>query len=315
MRKENKYKRQKIPQNVRLTVWRKYVGSSFIGKCYCCSIYLDFANYQVGHDKPISKNGYNNILNLRPICSSCNTAMGNRYTIEQYKKMYYQGIDSPNPPKITATSMITNIDLVPSSLNPVEFEVLITLLANRAALTVDEIVKKVHLGYILEFLDQVEPIITNWVHHGREDDQERLKQRKKSAIERIFKRDEQSSYLHEDWSDAEKRFSRYPPILRELIEIEHSEHSAFGDVTKFLFVGADAEKRRSSTITEINKSTTLAIPPTFQVKEALKSLKGRYYIDLDDTAEWFISPLFYQLWLTRRSVLADEYEKRKMTQL
>ncbi len=81
------HKRRPIDKNTRKLVWEKYFGlKKFSGKCYCCKervIYKD--EFQVGHNKAVSKGGLDHINNLRPICARCNSSM-RTMTIEQYKR-------------------------------------------------------------------------------------------------------------------------------------------------------------------------------------------------------------------------------------
>ena len=78
-----------IDKNIRNRVWTIYNGNSLSGICYCCNDPIVYSSFHVGHNKPKSKEGTDNLSNLRPICSSCNLGMGNRYSIEQYKAKYF----------------------------------------------------------------------------------------------------------------------------------------------------------------------------------------------------------------------------------
>ena len=88
-RKPSKSHKQKIPKAVREQVWRYYFGQVYNHSCYVkwCDNNIDVFNYHVGHNKPESKGGKLNIMNLRPICSRCNHSMGNRYTITEWEKL------------------------------------------------------------------------------------------------------------------------------------------------------------------------------------------------------------------------------------
>jgi 5-methylcytosine-specific restriction endonuclease McrA len=95
--KKKKIKRKKTRKPIKNllmppkeTIWKKYMKSKSKGKCYCCRIiYITVFNFHIGHNKPRSKGGSNHISNLRPICSSCNYKMGNRSTIEAYRKKLF----------------------------------------------------------------------------------------------------------------------------------------------------------------------------------------------------------------------------------
>ena len=86
-KKENK--RKPISKGLRDIVWLKYMGNKMQGKCYCCKIKpIHNMDFQVGHNKSVYCGGTNHINNLRPICRSCNNAMGIK-SIEWYKNKYY----------------------------------------------------------------------------------------------------------------------------------------------------------------------------------------------------------------------------------
>jgi 5-methylcytosine-specific restriction endonuclease McrA len=72
--------------------WFKYVGGNIPeAKCYCCNVRpIHITDFEVGHNIPFSKGGTESIENLRPICRQCNKGMGNRLSIEEYKKEYYE---------------------------------------------------------------------------------------------------------------------------------------------------------------------------------------------------------------------------------
>jgi 5-methylcytosine-specific restriction endonuclease McrA len=79
-------KKNNIPKKIREEVWKHYNGNSFESSCkvsWCTNI-IDVFNYHVGHDIPESKGGKLEILNLKPICSSCNLSMGDRFSITDW---------------------------------------------------------------------------------------------------------------------------------------------------------------------------------------------------------------------------------------
>ena len=80
----------KLPKAVREQVWLMYIGKKFENKCYVtwCNNNINVFNFHVGHNIPKSKGGSMKIENLRPICSSCNLSMGNKYTIDEWIKTY-----------------------------------------------------------------------------------------------------------------------------------------------------------------------------------------------------------------------------------
>lgn len=81
--------KQKIPKALRRQVWITYIGKKFEHKCLVtwCENTINPFDYEVGHNVPESKGGTLDIDNLRPICSSCNSSMGDMYTIEQFSDL------------------------------------------------------------------------------------------------------------------------------------------------------------------------------------------------------------------------------------
>ncbi len=81
--------RKVIGKPLRNTIWMKYLGNRAQGKCYCCKIRpIHYSDFQVGHNKAVSKGGKNNISNLRPICGPCNRGMSTG-SIEAYRKKHF----------------------------------------------------------------------------------------------------------------------------------------------------------------------------------------------------------------------------------
>ena len=83
-------KRIKIPKAVREQVWLKYMGPTFSGDCQVtwCENTMNVFDFTVGHNKPLSKGGKNKIDNFIPICSRCNSCMGDRYTIDEWSERW-----------------------------------------------------------------------------------------------------------------------------------------------------------------------------------------------------------------------------------
>lgn len=82
--------KKKIPKALREQVWTYYNQFNYSAKCnvtWCQNILTPF-NFEVGHNIPESKGGATDISNLRPICSSCNKSMGNRYTIDEFSSKF-----------------------------------------------------------------------------------------------------------------------------------------------------------------------------------------------------------------------------------
>jgi hypothetical protein len=111
----NQQKKRKDPiyQSLRQTIWVSHMGRTFEGKCpipWCVSIISVF-NFECGHNIPESRGGVTDVSNLIPICGSCNKGMGNRYTIDEWSKMY------PQSAPVSSTIHITSspIDYVSST--------------------------------------------------------------------------------------------------------------------------------------------------------------------------------------------------------
>jgi 5-methylcytosine-specific restriction endonuclease McrA len=86
MPRNKKYKRKNIPKAVREQTWLLNFGKKYEHKCYInwCDNNVTVFDFHVGHDKPKSKGGKNNIKNLKPICARCNHSMSNKYTIKEW---------------------------------------------------------------------------------------------------------------------------------------------------------------------------------------------------------------------------------------
>ena len=86
-----KRKRKNIPAKVRQMTWRKYMGNSMDGKCWCCGDSICFENWHAGHVHPSSKGGPDSVENLRPLCSSCNLSMSNKHMADFIKLYHMKG--------------------------------------------------------------------------------------------------------------------------------------------------------------------------------------------------------------------------------
>jgi len=81
--------KEPIPKRIRELVWTTNNGETFSHKCYVtwCDNTINVFNFQVGHDIPESKGGTIDIDNLKPICTSCNLSMSNKFTITEWSKL------------------------------------------------------------------------------------------------------------------------------------------------------------------------------------------------------------------------------------
>jgi len=86
---DKQYKKDNIPKRIKELVWITYNGELFSKKCFVswCNNITNVFNFHTGHDIPNSKGGTLDIENLKPICSSCNLSMGNKYTITEWCKL------------------------------------------------------------------------------------------------------------------------------------------------------------------------------------------------------------------------------------
>lgn len=86
---ERKTVRRTIPKSVKDSVWNSNIGQDKpYGNCFICGKPIHIQDFDVGHNKAVTKGGTDNISNLKPICRTCNTSMGTM-SIEAYKKRYF----------------------------------------------------------------------------------------------------------------------------------------------------------------------------------------------------------------------------------
>lgn len=82
----NNSNNRNIPQALRSTVWRTYIGKKFGGICFCCGkIDINPDIFECGHVKSLKDGGETTVDNLRPICSLCNRSMGSKH-MEEFMK-------------------------------------------------------------------------------------------------------------------------------------------------------------------------------------------------------------------------------------
>ena len=79
-----------IPKALKEQVWITNFGHCFKHTCYVkwCKNDINVFDFHVGHDIPESKGGQTRIDNLYPLCSRCNTSMGNHYTIKEWNTTF-----------------------------------------------------------------------------------------------------------------------------------------------------------------------------------------------------------------------------------
>jgi 5-methylcytosine-specific restriction endonuclease McrA len=83
-------RKQNIPRAVKEQLWLRDMGKEFEGKCMTswCKNMITLFDFQCGHNIPESKGGKTVLDNLVPICSRCNTSMGNQYTFTEWSTMH-----------------------------------------------------------------------------------------------------------------------------------------------------------------------------------------------------------------------------------
>lgn len=85
-----KTKKKKIPKQLKIEVWNKYIGEEHgASYCYCCrKEKITSHTFQAGHFIAEAKGGRTILNNLRPICAGCNQSMGTE-NMRTYIETYY----------------------------------------------------------------------------------------------------------------------------------------------------------------------------------------------------------------------------------
>ena len=101
-----------IPKKLREEVWNHYNKGKYDAKCYVpwCHRNIDVFNFHVGHDIPECKGGTTDIINLKPICASCNLSMSYKFTITDWSKL-----------KLKQKNILDNLNLFNISYNMICF--------------------------------------------------------------------------------------------------------------------------------------------------------------------------------------------------
>ena len=82
-------KRRPIPKKIRGAAWIRCFGDSLNGHCYCCRrAFTAFDDWHAGHIIPRAAGGSDSASNLRPVCGSCNHAMGAEH-MDEFKARCY----------------------------------------------------------------------------------------------------------------------------------------------------------------------------------------------------------------------------------
>jgi 5-methylcytosine-specific restriction endonuclease McrA len=98
-----KPKRTPCPKAVKEAVWKIFFGNSMVGNCYVCGADITFTNFELGHNKPHTKGGKWVVENLRPLCRTCNRSIGDKMTVEAFKKKYFSHKSKPATSKTKST--------------------------------------------------------------------------------------------------------------------------------------------------------------------------------------------------------------------
>jgi hypothetical protein len=107
---KKKYRKQKIPVAIREAVWTRRCGRVFQHKCFTswCPNVMTVFDFQCGHNVPESKGGRTVVDNLYPLCSRCNTSMGDRYTIDEWNAMVTSTPTTSTPTPTPTLSSLNN---------------------------------------------------------------------------------------------------------------------------------------------------------------------------------------------------------------
>ena len=95
-------RKSNIPKAIREQVWLRSFGKVYEDPCYVhwCENIINVFDFHVGHDVPESKGGSLDINNLKPICARCNLSMGDKYTIEEWNKLFLEEEEINKPHKL-----------------------------------------------------------------------------------------------------------------------------------------------------------------------------------------------------------------------
>jgi 5-methylcytosine-specific restriction endonuclease McrA len=78
-----------IPKRLKEEVWLKYMGNKQEGKCFCCQTRtISTFDFEAGHVTSRKNGGQPVLENLRPICRSCNSSMGDK-NLEDFKSEHF----------------------------------------------------------------------------------------------------------------------------------------------------------------------------------------------------------------------------------
>lgn len=87
--KEKVKQRRAIPKKIRGLTWKEHFGDSMRGACFCCKKTLEALDeWHAGHIVSHANGGKDTVVNLRPVCISCNLSMGTE-NMDDFKARCY----------------------------------------------------------------------------------------------------------------------------------------------------------------------------------------------------------------------------------
>jgi HNH endonuclease len=70
-------RRKSLPKATRLAVWNRFFGERVgVGTCQCCKREVTQQSFECGHVVAACNGGSDEVVNLRPLCRTCNRSMG-----------------------------------------------------------------------------------------------------------------------------------------------------------------------------------------------------------------------------------------------
>ncbi len=304
MANKNGQLRKGIPRRIRDAVWKRYNPPTLIGKCYACGEQLSYFDFEIGHNRARTKKGSDKITNLRPICSGCNKAIGNRGTIEAFRKRFFGGGEEKIPTEVIEKygkmSVITSVDQVPLQLSSLEFEILLLLLDNKNTYGSKVIESAMQFSYIQHFLSDVPAILGNWIRYGRNEEE-------RETTRKWYQEKERET--RHNWREAKKAYGEYNPILKKILDIEYGR-SDTNAIRNFLF-DENSDQNINEVIKEINEMGRTKVPTKKEIEGALNDLQGLNYIYKTEQKGFGVSPYFYKLWSGSRDEIVKYYEQKK----
>lgn len=85
-------RRIKLPNSVRMQVWRQHCGNGLDSQCFACDNPITMEAWECGHVVAVANGGTNQLDNLRPICSACNKSMSTKNMYEFMLEFGLSGI-------------------------------------------------------------------------------------------------------------------------------------------------------------------------------------------------------------------------------